>query len=324
MILEIYTLQRILYTPQNLIKMLIIAIRKYERSVNMKKLLVGLILILVSLSPIYATSGFAVTYGEATYSNTAWKNSVTTYFQSHTDKNLNDASSKVITASEVNAVSKGVTGKTYSSSQIYSCAMVDLSYSNGIKIVVDKSKITTVTPKMYANALKSTGIENGYVVVTSPVSASGESALAGVLKSYEIAVGTSIPEQAKKAATEELYTETQIANQTGQSGDNIATLFDKVKTEAQKQNTQNATQIKIIVVNIANSMNINLTDSQAQQIADAVAGSLQAQSSLTDFKNQLQSVTDQASQASGILSQIWNYLQGLYDYLAGVISGQSL
>ena len=71
-------------------------------------------------------------------------------------------------------------------------------------------------------------------------------------------------------------------------------------------------------------MNINLTDSQAQQIADAVAGSLQAQSSLTDFKNQLQSVTDQASQASGILSQIWNYLQGLYDYLAGVISGQSL
>ncbi|HEX3014391.1 MAG TPA: DUF1002 domain-containing protein, partial [Methanobacterium sp.] len=31
---------------------------------------------------------------------------------------------------------------------------------------------------MYANALKSLGIQNGYVVVTSPVQASGESALA--------------------------------------------------------------------------------------------------------------------------------------------------
>ena len=47
---------------------------------------------------------------------------------------------------------------------------------------------------MYATALKSTGIESGYVVVTSPVSATGESALTGVMKSYEIAVGTPIPE----------------------------------------------------------------------------------------------------------------------------------
>src|SRR5664280_2991791 len=115
----------------------------------------------------------------------------------------------------------------YPSSQIFSCAMVDLSYNQGIDVVVDTSKITVVTPKMYANALKSTGINNGYVVVSSPVSASGEAALAGVLESYEIAVGTPIPDQAKKAATEELYTETQIVNQTGQNPDKIADLFSK-------------------------------------------------------------------------------------------------
>ncbi len=197
--------------------------------------------------------------------------------------------------------------------------MVDLSYSNGIKIAVDTSKINVVTPKMYANALKSLGIENGYVVVTSPVSASGEAALAGVLKSYEIAVGTPIPDEAKQAATEELYTETQIVNQTGQDPDKIADLFDKAQTEVQNQKLTDPTQVKNIVINVANNLNINLTDAQAQQIANAILNSQNAQNSLTDFKNQLKSVTQQASQSSGILEQIKNYLQGFYDYMMGLL-----
>jgi uncharacterized protein YpuA (DUF1002 family) len=42
------------------------------------------------------------------------------------------------------------------------------------------------------------------------------------------------------------------------------------------------------VINIAATLNIDLTDDQAQQIADAVANSQKAQDSLTDFKNQLE------------------------------------
>ncbi len=288
----------------------------------MKKLALGVIIVLMVLSPIYGVSGFSITYGESTYANSAWKNSMDSYFQSKTSKNIKDSTSKVITASEVNAISQNITGRTYPSSQIFSCAMVDLSYNQGIKIIVDSSKINVVTPKMYANALKSSGINNGYVVVSSPVSASGEAALAGVLKSYEIAVGTPIPEQAKKAATEELYTETQIVNQTGQNPDKIADLFSKAKDQVQSQNLQDPGQIKVIVLNVAASMNINLTDQQAQQIANSLANSQQAQASLTDFKNQLQSVTNQATQSGGILDQIWNYLLGLYNSLSGLVSGQ--
>ncbi len=204
----------------------------------MKKFLIGLILIIVMLSPVYSASGFAITYGETTYANADMKNTVNSYFQSKTSKNIGDATSKVVTASEVNAISTNITGNTYSSNQIFSSAMVDLSYNQGIDVVVDTSKITVVTPKMYANALESCGINNGYVVVTSPVSASGESALAGVLDSYEIAVGTPIPEQAKKAATEELHTETQIVNETGQDPNKIADLFSNVKNQVQNQNLQ--------------------------------------------------------------------------------------
>lgn len=274
------------------------------------------------LSPVYSASGFAVTYGETTYGNSDWKSSMNTYFQSKTSKNINDATSKVITASEVNAISTNITGKTYPSSQIFSCAMVDLSYNQGINVIVDTNKIKVVTPKMYANALKSSGINNGYVVVSSPVSASGEAALAGVLKSYEIAVGATIPDQAKKAATEELYTETQIVNQTGQNPDKIADLFSKVKDQVQNQNLQDPAQIKVIVVNIASTMNINLTSEQAQQIADTISNSQKAQASLSDFKNKLQNVTNQATQSGGIIDQIMNYLQSIFNYLSSYIPKQ--
>ncbi|MGC9517245.1 MAG: DUF1002 domain-containing protein [Methanomicrobiales archaeon] len=287
----------------------------------MKKWIVVLLIILTLVAPIYAVSGFAITYGEATNANSQWKNSVINYFKSQTDKNLNEANIKIITASEVNSISKSITGLTYTPDKIVSCALVDLSYDQGIKIVVDKSKISVVTPKMYANALKSTGIENGYVVVTSPVPASGESALAGVLKSYEVAVGEPIPEDAKKAATEELYLETQLVNQTGQNPDKIADLFEKVKTEVENQNLQDPVQIKVIVINIANNMNINLTDAQAQQIADAIANTQKAQGNLTDFKEKLQDVTQQVSGSQNILDQIMDYLRWAFDYISNLITG---
>jgi len=290
----------------------------------MKKLALVLILIIMVIAPIYGVSGFAITYGETTYTNANWKNPMNNYFQSKTNKNINDASYKVVTASEVNAISKNITGRTYPSNQIFSCAMVDLSYSQGINVVVDTSKITVVKPKMYANALKATGINNGYVVVSSPVAASGEAALAGVLESYEVAVGAQIPDQAKKAATEELYTETQIINQTGQSPDKIAELFSKAMDQVQNQNLQDPGQIKVIVINLANTMNINLSDQQAQQIANTLANSQQAQSSLDDFKNKLQNVTNQATQAGGIIEQIMNYLQSFYNYLCNLIFGQMM
>lgn len=285
----------------------------------MKKLIAIIMLLLITVGPIYGASGFAITFGETTYANPQWKSSTLDYFQSHTDKKVVNATNKVITASEVNQIAKGVTGKTYSSNQIFSCAMVDLSYTQGTKVIVDTSKISVVTPKMYSNALKSTGIENGYVVVTAPVQSSGEAALTGVLKSYEIAVGAPIPDNAKKAATEELYTSEQIANQTGQNPDKVANLVEKVQNEAQKQNLQDPAQIKVIVINIANSMNINLSDAQAQQLANAIADTQKAQGDLASFKKQLQDVTNQVSQSQGILNQIMNYIQGIIDYIKSLI-----
>lgn len=285
----------------------------------MKKLLIGVLIVLMALSPIYATSGFVITMGEATNSNQAWKNSVLDYFQTQTDKNISNATTKVITAPEVNLISQNISGATYQPDQIVSCAMVDLSYSPGVKVVVDTSKITLVTPKMYENALRSTGINNGYVVVTSPVSATGESALAGVLNSYETAAGANIPADAQKAAVESIYAQSQISNQTGQSPDKIANMFQQAQSQVQNKNLTDPSQIKIIVVNVANSMNVNLTDQQAQQITTALTDSQNAQGSLDNFKTQLQNATQQSSQSLDLINKILNYIQSMIDSIKNAI-----
>ena len=144
-----------------------------------------------------------------------------------------------------------------------------------------------------------------------------------MLESYEIAVGTPIPDQAKKAATEELNTETQIVNQTGQNPDKIADLFSNVMDQVQSQNLQDPAQIKIIVVNIANNMNINLTTNKHNRLLIQFQIHKRHKSSLSDFKNQLQNVTNQATQSGGIIDQIMNYLQSIFNYLSNLIQQYS-
>ena len=119
-----------------------------------------LIIAVVIFVPVASSSqangaNIVVTYGETTYNNANYKNMVDSYF------NVYDAKETVITASDVNKISSGISNKKYNSNQIYSCAMVDLSSSNNIRIEVDSSKITTVTPSMYKSALDSAGISKG-------------------------------------------------------------------------------------------------------------------------------------------------------------------
>ncbi len=66
-------------------------------------------------------------------------------------------------------------------------------------------------------------------------------------------------------------------------------------------------------------MNINLTDQQAQQIANTISDSQKAQSSLSNFKSQLQNATNQATKSGGIIDQIMNYLNSIYNYVNNLV-----
>ena len=199
--------------------------------------ILALILVGMLLPTGFATdSNLVITYGETTNANNNYKSIVDAFFTSQANVDLNNVESKVITADQVNQVSSGITGKSYSSNQIYSSAFLDLNDNDNLQVSVDKSKITTITGDMYISALKSAGITSGHVYVTSPVEATGESALAGIMNAYEQATDVEIPENVKEAANDEIYTQAEIVENSGVDADSLSKLVDDVKQEVSKDN----------------------------------------------------------------------------------------
>ncbi|HII08514.1 MAG TPA: DUF1002 domain-containing protein [Methanosphaera sp.] len=246
-----------------------------------------------------------VTYGETTYNNAEYKNIVDNYFS------VNNAKETVITAGDVNQISSGISNRNYNSNQIFSCAMVDLSSKNNIRIDVDSSKITLVTPSMYKSALDSAGISRGYVKITSPVAATGESALAGVMKSYEESTGNVIPQEVKDAANNEIYTETEIVENTGASADDVAKIMTEVKEQVASQNTTDRQTIINIVNNVVNNYNINITENDINNIVDSVQKTQAVKDQAIQYENQIVNFVN-SSEGQSIVDSIMNFINSLF------------
>ena len=256
-----------------------------------------------------------VTYGEATHSNSDYKSTVDDFFKSQANVDLNGADSKIITADQVNKISTGITGKTYSSNQILSSALVDLNDNAKLQVSVDKSKITTVTGDMYISALKSAGITAGHVYVTSPVSATGESALAGIMNSYEEATNVEIPEKVKEAAADEISTQAEIVDNSGVDPNSLSKLVDDVKQEVSKDNITDHNTIVNIINNYVQNNNINITNTDIENLADSIEQVQNVQGDVNYYKGQVSdfmgNATSNGFSIDGILDWIKSFFNGI-------------
>ena len=243
----------------------------------MHKSSIGILLLLIIIVGIAVPVGFSaqsndivITYGETTYNNQEYKSIVDDFFSKQANTDVSKINSKIITASEVNKIASTITHKTYSSNQIYSSALVDLTEQGNIKVTTDTSKITTITADMYISALKSAGITHGHVYVTSPVTATGESALTGIMNSYEAATDVKIPETVKEAANEEIYTQAEIVENENITADNLTKLVDDVKDTVESKNITDHSTIVDIIYNYTVKNNINMTNSSIEELATAI------------------------------------------------------
>lgn len=261
-----------------------------------------------------ADSNLVITYGETTHGNSNYKSIVDSFFSSQSGIDINNAESKIITADQVNQISGGITGKTYSSNQILSSALVDLNDNSKLQVSVDKSKITTITGDMYISALKSAGITAGHVYVTSPVSATGESALAGIMNSYEEATDVEIPENVKQAATDEIQTEAQIVNNSGVDADSLSKLVDDVKQEVSGKNVTDHNTIVNIINNYVQNNNINITSVDIENLANTIEQVQNVQGDVNYYKNQV-------SDFMGGNSTSGFSLDGLLDWIRSLVNG---
>ena len=223
--------------------------------------------------------------------NQQYKSIVDDYFAGKTNVNVNDIDSKVITAGDVNKISGGYSGKIYNSNQIFSSALLDLNQNGEITVDVDNS-ITTITPQMYMSALKTAGIQGGHVYVTSPVSATGESALAGIMDCYEEATDVEIPENVKEAANLEISTQAEIMNNSNVSADDLSKLVDDVKEKVNEENITDHATIVNIINDYSTTYNINISDNDIENLADTIEQIQSVQDDANAYKEQISDVID--------------------------------
>lgn len=273
--------------------------------------ILALILLGLLIPTGFATdSNLVITYGETTYANNDYKSVVDAFFVNQANVDLNNVNSKVITADQVNQVSGGITGKSYSSDQIFSSAYLDLNDNDNLEVSVDKSKITTITGNMYISALKSAGITSGHVYVTSPVEATGESALAGIMNAYEEATDVEIPENVKEAANDEIYTEAEIVENSGVDAEKLSQLVDDVKQEVSSDNVTDHDTIVNIINNYVQTNNINITNSDIENLADTIEQVQNVQGDVNYYKGQVDSFLNDTNSTGGFsLDDLFSFIK---------------
>ena len=281
----------------------------------MRKTTIGIVILSIILVGMVIPAGLAgevnsvvITYGETTHANSNYKADVDSFFKSQSNLDIGDAVEKIITADEVNKISSTITGKTYSSSQIYSSALVDLNDNDNLEVSVDKDKITTITGNMYISALKSAGITAGHVYVTSPVTATGESALAGIMNSYEEATDVEIPETVKEAANNEIYTQAEIVENSAVDADELSNLVDDVKEEVQENNVTDHQTIVNIINNYTITNNINITNSDIENLANSIEQTQNVQGDINDYQTEISGIINSTN-----TSGVQGFLDGLFN-----------
>ena len=282
----------------------------------MKKITIAILaLILVGM---FIPTGFAsdsnvvVTYGESTLSDSQYKSIVDSFFVKNAGVDIQNVDTKSITASQVNEISGSITGKYYNSNQIFSSALVDLTQNDHLEVNVDKSKITTITCDMYISALKSAGITSGTVYVTSPVTATGESALAGIMNSYEAATDVEIPDSVKEAANNEIYTEAEIVNNSNVSADELSALVDDVKEQVSSDNITDQATIENIINNYVENNNINITNNDIENLAGTIEQVQNVQGDVNYYKTQVNEFLGDNSTSGFSLDSIFDMIKSFF------------
>lgn len=235
------------------------------------------LLILTSLLLTFSLSSKAFAASE-------WKESVTIYgagLENSPDKEkmtelLGTKDSDVIDYVYGNDTEKYINYR-YDDSILFSSIRIMEKNSGGLTIDIDETygKITQISPETYQNALITAGVTDADVTIAAPHDVTGESALTGIYKAYEVQ-GESLNPEYTKNAQDELNTISDITSENeGKDG------------YSESQLNKAITEIKITIINQINDGK-DLTEDDVRQIVDEQLKDNGLQDVITDNqKNQI-------------------------------------
>lgn len=187
---------------------------------------------------------------------------------------------------------------------------------DGSGVDVSTENITYCTSGMYRNALVTAGIENADVKVAGPFNISGTAALVGVMKAYEEMTGKKIPEKSKDAATDELITTGEVAENIG--SEDAEKLIADVKQKVAEENLTSPSEIKNAIEESANDLNINLSDADREKIQSLMDKISELNLNVDQLKEQAKAIYDKLGGSDGIFDKIGNFFQSIFDWFASL------
>ena len=229
------------------------------------------------------------------------KNSMYEYFGTSSDK----AEVIEVTNADERKYLEGVAPDEQIGTRTYSCSYVEPTTSGGIQVKV--SNLTYVTSSMISSTLLTSGVENCNVIAASPIEVSGTGALTGIMMAYEKATGTTLNDDQKAAATDELVTTGDLANNIGQ--DKAENVMNDVKKDVIEGKLTDADDIQNAVENAAKDNNVTLTQEQIDKISDLMKNISQYDYDVKALKNTLDNID---GKSGGFFSNLWSSIKGIF------------
>ena len=201
-----------------------------------------------------------------------------------------------------------------------SCVYIRILGSNA-GLSVSANNITWCTEDMYKAALMTAGVYDAQVKVGAPFGVSGTAALTGIYKAYENITGTALQQEAKEAATDELVTTAELADQI----DNLdaVAIVNDLKLLLGQTKSMTDEELRAQVGAVAGQYGYTLSDDTVGQLVSLCRtleglSSGELQEKVQQFTGALSTVTRYAERAAGFGERLTALFQRAIDALAGL------
>lgn len=194
---------------------------------------------------------------------------------------------------------------------------------DGTRITVDTHNITYCTQGMYTNALITAGISNAKVVVAGPFDITGTAALVGAMKAYSVMTGEEISEEQMDTAVNELVVTGALAEDVG-STEKIEELMAAVKQNIVENGIESPEDIKRVIEQAAEKMDINLSEGQQEKITNLMGKVSDLDLNVDTIKEQAQKLYDKLEDlgvsTEGLGEKIGNFFSNIISSVVDFIS----
>lgn len=186
---------------------------------------------------------------------------------------------------------------------------------SGLNIKVS-DKIVYISEDMFRNALLTAGITDADVLVSAPFEVTGTGALTGILKSYEVLTGKDLPEEVKEISNEELVLTYDLSKMN--SDDQVTEFMNAIKIDFANNMPESKEEAKTLILNLAESNNVNLSDDEADQLADLF---MKMKNANIDWNKLADTAIEYSSKAAEFLKsdQGQSFLQSLKEFIVNFL-----